>query len=679
MAVQRIRKLDLPVTRRASREDDMEFAPGDTIGEYRILDIIGNGGFSVVYHAEDMNLERPVAIKQLMPEAFSEEGTREWFIREARLTASLSHPNIVQIHSLRAEGDLIFLVMEYLPSDLHTLVRRSGPLDRPKLMKVTTDICRALETLHARNVIHRDVKPENILIGAEGQFKLADFGLAHIPPRRRQDPDDSSGPQPGTLLYMSPEQAFGRTVTARSDIYSLAIVLYEAITGHYYFDYDEEDGTDDELLDLIEEGDPLPLDRHHRTIPPEIIEPLHRALSKDPDERPPTARAFLSELKTAVARSKHLTLSKKRRSMSSDRPVASPELLDELYAIRTLRDAEHQPELAMEHMRTIWRNHPGIPEVAAEWGETLIASGRPEDGRTWIEGAIRMNPNLPFAQLALADLYRDVDENDEEADAATIRAIIIDPDLAYAVLYDDIVAALDEPEVYEHYVILFRQAVTVTPTPPVLHNLAQVLTLDQQLEDSVALFERALAQDPDYGPAAVGLASILVIQSHTAAAIPHLEHARFANYPRIPAGDWHKTNTVYQAIHAQLALAIAYAQVGQFENSAIAARAVLDLDQDELAQDATALLKAYVIAARKWIRAGDALRAYKFLNQVIPMASIWGNINVFALLEETQTLINGENQRPEQWDDALEWLRKGAKPSRRPPQNQQPQDSSASS
>lgn len=648
------------------------FAPGDTIGEYRILDIVGNGGFSVVYHAEDMNLERSVAIKQLMPEAFSEEGTREWFIREARLTASLSHPNIVQIHSLRDEGDLVFLVMEYLPSDLHTLMRRAGTLDRAKVMKVASDICRALETLHARNVLHRDVKPENILIGTEGQFKLADFGLAHIPPRRRQDPDDSSGPQPGTLLYMSPEQAFGRTVTPRSDIYSLAVVLYETITGHYYFDYDEYEGTDDELLNLIEEGEPLPLDKHHRTVPPEIIEPLLRALSKDPEERPATARAFLADLKTAIARSKHLTLSKKRRSLANqERPIASPELLDELYAIRTLRDAEHQADLAIDHMRSIWRNHPGIPEVAAEWGETLIAAGRAEDGRTWLEGAVRMNPNLPFAHLSLADLYRDLDENHEEADAATIRAILIDPDLVYAVLYDDIVAALGDTDEFEHYVMLFREAATVSPTPPMLHNLAQVLALSDQLAESVTMFKRALEQDSDYGPAAVGLASILVTQQHTDMAIKLLEHARYANFPRLPAGDWHKTNTIYQTVHAHLALAIAYAQAGQYENSAIASRTVLDLNQDELNEDAPALLAAYVNAARRWIQSGHALRAYKFLNQVIPLAGTWGHVEVFALLEETQAFLGSEHQRPRQWEDALEWLARGADPNHR----STPQDS----
>jgi serine/threonine protein kinase len=300
---------------------------GDSIGEYQILSVIGNGGFSVVYKAEDTTLSRLVAIKQLLPDAFSEEGSREWFIREARLTASLNHPNIVHIYALREQGESLFLVMEYLPGgDLHTLVQEEGPLNRSTLLKVTTDICRALDTLHARNVIHRDIKPENILIAQPNHFKLADFGLAHASVTAADSPDDATGPQPGTLLYMSPEQALGREVTIRSDIYSLAVVLYEAITGRYYLDIDLGNTDDETLMRAIEHvspGFPVPFDD---SIPREISAPLLRALSKDPGERPPNARTFLSDLRSAVARSKHTTLSQRRRSIDPQVIQLPPDL-----------------------------------------------------------------------------------------------------------------------------------------------------------------------------------------------------------------------------------------------------------------------------------------------------------------------------------------------------------------
>jgi serine/threonine protein kinase len=640
--------------------DAMQLLPGDFVGEYRIVEVIGDGGFSIVYKAEDMNLERTVAIKQLRPEAFSETGSRDWFIREARLTASLKHPNIVDIYTLREQDGSLFLVMEYLPSDLYARIKETGPLDRTTLVKVTSDICRALATLHAREIIHRDIKPENILIAQENQFKLADFGLAHVHPAYPHGDNDSTGPQPGTLLYMSPEQAFGLEVTPQSDIYSLAVVLYEAVTGHYYLDLDGSAEDEDALLELIAEAEPLPLDQHHPTVPPDVAEPLMRALSKEPAARPLTARAFLAEIKSVLSRSKHSTLSQKRRAVNGKMPIAPPELVHELYAIRTLRDAGHQPKQALELLRAIWETRPGVPEVAAEWGETLVALGRVEEGRRWLETAVHSKPELPFAQLALADLYRNVDENDDAADDAIVQAIHTDPDLAYAVLYEDFVASPYDPEEYERFVSLFRRAASENSTPAVLQNLGQALALSEDRQaESIAAFEEAIRLNPDYGPAYVGLGSLLIELGQTEQALPVLEEATYGFFPNLPEEDWHKSGTVYQRAHAFLALAVTYAQVGQPETSAIAARTVLDIDSSELEEDALHLLDAYVRAAQEWIERGETLRAYRFLNQIVPLAAHWGDVRVFGLLEAVQGKIDPRDRRKRQWDDALDWLKAG--------------------
>jgi tetratricopeptide (TPR) repeat protein len=645
-----------------------QLKPGESIGEYEILSVIGNGGFSVVYKAEDTTLGRLVAIKQLLPDAFSEEGSREWFIREARLSASLNHPNIVQTYALREQGESLFLVMEYLPGgDLHTLVQEEGPLNRSTLLKVTTDICRALDTLHARNVIHRDIKPENILIAQPNHFKLADFGLAHANVIAADSPDDATGPQPGTLLYMSPEQALGREVTTRSDIYSLAVVLYEAITGRYYLDVDLRNTDDEALMKAIEHSAPRPPVPFSNTIPREISAPLLRALSKDPAERPRNARTFLSDIRSAVARSKHATLSQRKASLEAQAAPMQPDLLHELYEIRTIRDARHHPELALERLREIWETYPGIPEVAAEWGETQVALGRPNEGRPWLESALRMKPSLPFAQLAMADLYRTVDENEEAADEAVTLAIHIDPDLVYAVLYDDIVDSLENPEEYAEYVALFRDAAEDDTSPVILHNLGQILALSKTHDaESIAAFEAAIQRDSNYGPAYVGLANLLIEAGQLERAIELLQQATYCFFPTLPPEEWHKTNTIYQRPHAFLALAVAYAQIGHFENSAIAARTVLELAPRELDDDAPALLDAYVQAAKTWIKQGEHLRAYKFLNQVIPLAATWGNVQIFTLLEVSQKQIEPGNRRKQQWDDALDWLKSGLTHSRRP-------------
>jgi serine/threonine protein kinase len=645
-----------------------QLKPGESIGEYKILTVIGNGGFSVVYKAEDTTLGRLVAIKQLLPDAFSEEGSREWFIREARLTASLNHPNIVQTYALREQGESLFLVMEYLPGgDLHTLVQEEGPLNRSTLLKVTTDICRALDTLHARNVIHRDIKPENILIAQPNHFKLADFGLAHANVIAADSPDDATGPQPGTLLYMSPEQALGREVTTRSDIYSLAVVLYEAITGRYYLDVDLRNTDDETLMKAIEHSSPRIPVPFSDTIPREISAPLLRALSKDPAERPPNARTFQSDIRSAVARSKHATLSQRKPLVEAQAVPTPPDLLHDLYEIRTIRDARHHPELALERLREIWETYPGIPEVAAEWGETQVALGRPDEGRPWLESALRLKPALPFAQLAMADLYRTVDENEEAAEEAVTLAIHIDPDLVYAVLYDDIVDSLENPEEYAEYIALFRDAAEEDTSPAILHNLGQILALSKTHDaESIAAFKAAIQRDSNYGPAYVGLANLLIEAGQLERAIELLQQATYSYFPTLPPEDWHKTNTIYQRPHAFLALAIAYAQIGHFENSAIAARTVLELAPKELDDDAPALLDAYVQAAKAWIKQGEHLRAYKFLNQVIPLAATWGNVQIFTLLEVSQNQIEPKNRRKQQWDDALDWLKSGLAHSRRP-------------
>ena len=633
----------------------MQLQIGDTIGEYRILEVIGDGGFSIVYKAEDMALARPVAIKQMLPEAFAKEGSREWFLREARLAASLNHPNIVATYALREQGDNVFLIMEYMPGgDLYNMVEQQGPLNRGALLKVASDICRALEALHTRGVLHRDVKPENILLTDNGQFKLADFGLAHIHQTGRLE---TSGPQPGTLLYMSPEQAHGRQVTARSDVYSLAVVLYEAMTGQYYLDtYNFRD--DELLLNLIDEAEPRPISQRDASVPAAISEPILRALSKNPENRPATASDFLAEIRGAMARSKHATLSQAARPLTPEIPQAPPDLLAELYEIRTLRDAQQQPEQARARLQLLWEEYSGLPEVAAEWGETLLAMEQTTEGQAWLERSVRINPLLPFAQIALAELYRATDEG--HADDATALALQADPDLAYAMLYEDIVDSLNEPEQYARYVAVFRQAAIEREDAPMLHNLGQVLALNKdRQEESIAAFERAVIHDPTYGPAYVGLGSLLIELNRLPDAIALLEQAIQKNFPTLPPEDWHKSQTVYQRQHAYLALAVTLAQINEFERSAAAAILVFERDPRELEEDAMGLLDVYTKAAEVWLRAGQEERAIALLEQLEPLAAHWGHVRTFSLLDTAhhrQSSFPARNDR-RNWDGALGMLR----------------------
>jgi tetratricopeptide (TPR) repeat protein len=232
------------------------------------------------------------------------------------------------------------------------------------------------------------------------------------------------------------------------------------------------------------------------------------------------------------------------------------------------------------------------------------------------------------------------------------------------VLYDDIVNLLSDSQQYGEYVELFQRAASSDGTnAEILHNLGQVIALDKTREaESVAAFEAAIEHEPEYAPPYVALGSMLAEQGDYSRALELLEQATYGYYPVLMPNDWHKSNTVYQRSHAFLALAITYVETGQFENSAIAARSVLDMAQRELEDDAPALLDAYTQAAKQWIKNGEHLRAYKFLNQLIPLAATWGHVPIFVLLEATQKQIDPAQRRQQQWDEALDWLTSSLSP-----------------
>src|ERR1039457_4245101 len=211
-------------------------------GRYRLDAQIGRGGMSTVYRAFDIVLERPVAIKLMHREIASDSDQLERFRREARSVAQLSHPHVVTVidageepspdgqHAAGAGGvGTPYIVLEYVDGEtLKELIRREGPLDIPQAIAYAIEIARALGAAHERLIVHRDVKPQNVLIGVEGGAKITDFGIARTLTEEGLTMD---GRVLGTTDYVSPEQAIGQSVTGQSDLYSLGIVLYEMLTG----------------------------------------------------------------------------------------------------------------------------------------------------------------------------------------------------------------------------------------------------------------------------------------------------------------------------------------------------------------------------------------------------------------------------------------------------------------
>ena len=265
-------------------------------GRYELLEKIGCGGMAVVYKAKCHLLKRYVAVKVLRPELMENEEFVTRFKQESQSAASLSHSNIVNIYDVGQEEDFHYIVMEYVCG--HTLkeyIQERGRLDPEEAVRICMQICSALSLAHRKQIIHRDIKPQNILIDDEGHVKVADFGIARAVTTATVTLAGAN--VIGSVHYFSPEQARGGYVDKKSDLYSLGIVLYEMVTGVVPF---EADSAISVALMHLQEAVP-PVDSLHPDIPKSIQYILEKALQKDADKRYSDAIAMLKDLRQAIA------------------------------------------------------------------------------------------------------------------------------------------------------------------------------------------------------------------------------------------------------------------------------------------------------------------------------------------------------------------------------------------
>jgi tRNA A-37 threonylcarbamoyl transferase component Bud32 len=280
-----------------------DFPAGSQVAGYQIQELVGRGGMAVVYRAADMRLGRQVALKVLAPELTRDSAFRQRFIRESRSGASVDHPNVVPVFEAGEADGVLFIAMRYVAGgDVRALIASEGALRPSRVVSIVSQIASALDAAHARGLVHRDVKPANMLLGtiatgsAPDHVYLSDFGLSKVSVSALSL--TGTGQFLGTIDYMAPEQVEGRATDGRTDLYALACAAFEMLTGKLPFLRDQ-----DLAVMWAQVSAPPPSARQLRPeLPPEVDEVLAKALAKSPGDRYSTCLEFAAELGSACAR-----------------------------------------------------------------------------------------------------------------------------------------------------------------------------------------------------------------------------------------------------------------------------------------------------------------------------------------------------------------------------------------
>ncbi|MGH9968229.1 MAG: serine/threonine-protein kinase [Pyrinomonadaceae bacterium] len=281
----------------------MTLTANTKLGRFEIRSKIGEGGMGEVYRARDTQLDRMIAIKLLPADIACDQRRLHRFLQEARSAAALSHPNIAHIYEIGEAESGYFIAMEYVEGTPLDQKIAAQPLSISEILDFAIQITDALDEAHSKGIVHRDIKSSNIMITARGRVKVLDFGLAKVTqaaatPKEISDSEmatrvkTSPGVVMGTANYMSPEQASGKEVDARTDIWSVGVVLYEMVTGHVPF----MGATPSHIVVAILEKEPLPLSAYVPHVPEALEWIITETLTKDRDERTQTARELMKKV-----------------------------------------------------------------------------------------------------------------------------------------------------------------------------------------------------------------------------------------------------------------------------------------------------------------------------------------------------------------------------------------------
>ena len=498
------------------------------ISHYRIIEKLGAGGMGEVFLAEDINLGRKVAIKLVGAKSIGDERARNRLIREARAAAALDHPNICAIYEVNEEGDTTFIAMQYLAGQTLSSKINSEPLELQEAIEIAAQIAAALAEAHSHNIVHRDIKPQNVIITDQGNVKVLDFGLAKVirpadsldTEARTQSLLTEAGFVMGTVPYMSPEQAKGENVDARSDLFSLGALLYECLTGTQAFHGSNAIDTASKVIHV----NPTPPSELTAGLPRDVDRIIGRALSKKVEARYQSATEMLSDLralqesldKKAVGTSSgDYDLSTTRTIARTTSFLTRPKkrvALTVSAIILVLLALVWWPQLRF------WRGAIRAPSIEAnrwyENGISALRQGSYYQASKMLERAVELDSRFALAHARLADAYAEVDSTDKAKDElltatslATDRSALSPTDANYL---DAISATVrrDFPAAIEYYQKIADHASSAEKASAYV-DLGRSYEKNENVDKAITCFTEAANADPQSATAFLRLGILL--------------------------------------------------------------------------------------------------------------------------------------------------------------------------
>jgi eukaryotic-like serine/threonine-protein kinase len=513
---------------------------GKCFGHYEIIRQIGAGGMGEVYLAKDKKLDREVAVKILKAEFSQDESNLYRFIREAKAASSLNHPTILVIHEIGEHENTHYIVSEFINGKTLREILREKTLKLPEVLDISIQIADALCTAHSSNIIHRDIKPENIVVRPDGVVKVLDFGLAKLVEEKNRSifgleesnllqTQTAKGVILGTVSYMSPEQARGKPVDARTDIFSFGILLYEMLTGEQPFTGETVNHT----IVAILEKEPPPVSQFINSHPPEIERIIKKCLAKKADDRYSVAKSLLDDLKELkdelAFQSKLERSSAPNKRAEAERQIIKAATIAKIEAKNSIailpfanmsNEAENEyfcDGLAEELLNALAKIED--LKVAARTSAfsfknknvAISEIGKTLNVKTVLEGSVRRSGNRLRISVQLvnaADGYqlwserydremKDIFDVQDEITLAVVDALKVK-------LFGEEKAAIlkrytDNPEAYELYLKGLYHSNKWT---------------DEGIRKSIEYFEKALEKDPEFAPAYAKIADYYHFSSH---------------------------------------------------------------------------------------------------------------------------------------------------------------------